>query len=95
MIITDDIINYVSSLARLDLDNDEKSRIKSEIEKIIEYMEILNSLDTNGIEPMSHVLDSTNVFRDDIVSDSYMREYILANAPECDDVAFCVPKTVE
>lgn len=95
MIITDEIIDYVSSLARLDLSAEEKTRIKGEIEKIIDYMDVLNTLDTTKVEPMSHVLPVTNVFREDTVAVSVPREEILANAPEVDDGAFRVPKTVE
>lgn len=95
MIITDEIITYVSSLARLDLSDMEKAKIKGEIEKIIDYMDILNTLDTTGVEPLSHVLPVTNVFREDVVKPSVPREEILANAPESDEGAFRVPKTVE
>ena len=95
MIITDEIIEYVSSLARLDLSSEEKIKIKSEIEKIIDYMDILNTLDTADVEPMSHVLPTVNVFREDEVVASYPREEILKNAPDTDEGAFRVPKTVE
>ena len=95
MIITDEIIDYVSSLARLDLNTEEKTKLKGEIEKIIDYMDVLNTLDTTDVEPMSHVLPVTNVFREDVVKPSVPREDILANAPESDEGAFRVPKTVE
>ena len=95
MRITDDIIDYVSSLARLDLNVEEKVKIKGDIEKIIDYMDILNGLDTEGVEPMSHVLPVTNVFREDVALPSVERELILKNAPESDEGAFRVPKTVE
>ena len=95
MKITDELIDYVSSLARLSLSDDEKAKIKDEIGKIIDYMVILNQLDTAGVEPMSHVLPVTNVFRKDEVAPSYDRDAILANAPDKADGAFRVPKTVE
>ncbi len=95
MKITDEIIDYVSSLARLDLSGDEKAKIKGEIEKIIDYMDILNTLDTTDVEPMSHVLPTTNIFREDEVVASLPREEILSNAPDSDEGAFRVPKTVE
>lgn len=95
MKITDEIIDYVSSLARLDLNAEEKVKIKGDIEKIIDYMDILNGLDTEGVEPMSHVLPVTNVFREDVALPSVDRELILKNAPESDEGAFRVPKTVE
>lgn len=95
MKITDEIIDYVSSLARLDLNSEEKTKIKGEIEKIIDYMDVLNGLDTSEVEPMSHVLPTTNVFREDVALPSVEREAILKNAPESDEGAFRVPKTVE
>ena len=95
MKITDGIIEYVSSLARLDLNPEEKTKIKGEIEKIIDYMDVLNQLDTTDVEPMSHVLPTTNVFREDVACPSYPRDDILKNAPESDEGAFRVPKTVE
>lgn len=95
MKITDEIIDYVSSLARLDLNSEEKTKIKGEIEKIIDYMDVLNTLDTTDVEPISHVLPTTNVFREDVALPSVDRDEILSNAPEVDDGAFRVPKTVE
>lgn len=95
MKITDELLDYVSSLARLALSPEEKAKTKAEIGKIIDYMEVLNTLDTTDIEPMSHVLPVTNVFREDTVAPSYPREEILANAPDGTESAFRVPKTVE
>ena len=94
MKITDGIIEYVSSLARLDLNPEEKTKIKGEIEKIIDYMDVLNQLDTTDVEPMSHVLPTTNVFREDVVKNGDGREETLANAPERKDDCFVVPKTI-
>ena len=95
MKITDELLEYVSSVARLDLNSEEKTKIKGEIEKIIDYMDVLNTLDTSDVEPMSHVLPTTNVFREDVALPSADRDEILKNAPEVDDGAFRVPKTVE
>ena len=95
MKITDEIIDYVSSLARLDLNSEEKTKIKGEIEKIIDYMDVLNTLDTSDVEPMSHVFPINNVFREDVVTNGDDREEILSNAPESKDGAFVVPKTFD
>ena len=95
MQITDELIAYVASLARLSLTEEEKEWTKKELGSILNYMDILNGLDTRDIEPMSHVLPLRNVFREDEVRPSYPREALLANAPEEDDGAFRVPKTVE
>ena len=92
---TDELIDYVSSLARLALSEEEKAKTKEEISKIIDYMDILNTLDTTDVEPMSHVLPVTNVFREDVAAKSYDRDVILENAPDGNHGAFRVPKTVE
>ena len=62
---------------------------------MLEYIDKLNELDTDGVEPMSHVFPVNNVFREDIVINGDDREEILKNAPERKDGAFVVPKTVE
>ncbi len=95
MQINDELISYVASLARLSLTEAEKEKTKKELGSILNYMDILNGLDTQGIEPMSHVLPLNNVFREDEVKASYPREELLANAPDEDDGAFRVPKTLE
>ena len=95
MKITAEIIDYVSSLARLELSGEEKTKIENEFEKIIDYMDVLNTLDTNGVEPMSHVLPQVNVFREDEAKPSVDRSEILKNAPDARDGAFTVPQAVE
>ncbi len=95
MKITDEMIDYIGILARLELSGEEKETAKTEIEKIINYMDILNTLDTEGIEAMSHAFPVKNVFREDVVEPSVDRETILKNAPDEKDGCFKVPKTVE
>ena len=68
---------------------------KKDMESMLDYVDKLNELDTDGVEPMSHVFPVNNVFREDIVTNGDDREEILANAPERKDGAFVVPKTVE
>jgi aspartyl-tRNA(Asn)/glutamyl-tRNA(Gln) amidotransferase subunit C len=62
---------------------------------MLDYIDKLNELDTEGVEPMSHVFSMNNVFREDAVVNGDDRENILANAPEQKDGAFKVPRTVE
>jgi len=95
MKITDEMTDYISELARLRLKDDEKEGVRSEMEKIINYMDTLNRLDTTGIEAMSHAFPVKNVFRKDEVHPSVNREEILANAPDKKDGAFKVPKTFD
>lgn len=95
MKITDELIDYIGILAKLRLEEGEKETAKVEIEKIINYMDALNTVDTDGIEAMSHAFPVKNVFRDDVVKQSVDREVITENAPHKKDGCFKVPKTVD
>ena len=91
MKITDEIIDYVAALAKLSLSEEGRERAKSDLQ----MMDVMNELDTDGIEPMSHAFSITNVFREDVVTNQEMREALLENAPSKKDGCFLVPKTVE
>ncbi len=94
-VITDETIDYVGILAKLELSAEEKEQAKKDMANMLDYIDMLNELDTTGVEPMSHVFPVNNVFREDVVSNGDDRENILANAPEEKDGSFMVPKTVE
>lgn len=93
-LITDEIIEYVGILAKLELSDTEKEQAKKDMSKMLAYVDKLNELDTGNVEPMSHIFPITNVFREDIVSDTDGSEDALANAPEKKDGGFKVPKTI-
>lgn len=95
MEITKEMVDYVSELSRLRLDEQSKEKMRGELEQIIAYMDVLNTLDTTGVEPMSHVFPVKNVLREDEVKPSSPRQALLANAPAPDGAAFLVPKAVE
>ena len=95
MKISDEMIDYIGILARLKLKDEEKDSAKTEMEKIINYMDTLNQLDTTGIEAMSHAFPVKNVFREDVVQPSTDRDVITANAPNSKDGCFVVPRTFE
>ena len=95
MKITEEMVDYVSALSRLRLPEEEKVKVAAELEQIIGYMDVLNTLDTSGVEPMSHVFPVKNVLREDEVKPSSPRQALLANAPAPDEAAFLVPKAVE
>ena len=94
-IIDDKTIEYVGILAKLELSEEEKQEAKKDMGRMLDYIDKLNELDTDGVEPMSHVFPVNNVFREDIVTNGDDREGILKNAPERKEGAFVVPKTVE
>lgn len=93
--IDDATIEYVGILAKLELSGEEKEQAKKDMESMLDYVDKLNELDTNGVEPMSHVFPVHNVFREDVVTNGDESEKTLANAPEKKDSAFMVPKTVD
>lgn len=93
--ISDEIIEYVGILAKLELSGEEKEAAKKDMEGMLNYIDKLNELDTEGVEPMSHIFPVNNVFREDVVTNKDERDRILANAPQQKDGAFKVPKTVE
>lgn len=88
-------IEHLSRLARLSLSEDEKRLFSGQIDNILTYMEKLNELDTNRIEPTSHVIAIMNVTREDVGKDSLVREDALANAPDHNDRFYRVPKIIE
>lgn len=94
-IISDETIEYVGILAKLELSGEEKEQAKKDMGNMLDYIDMLNSLDTEGVEPMSHVFPVHNVFREDVVVNGDERDKILSNAPAEKDGAFKVPKTVE
>ena len=94
-VISDEMIEYVGILAKLELSDEEKEQAKQDMDRMLDYIDQLNELDTSGVEPMSHVFPVENVFREDVVTNGDDRDEMLANAPESKDGAFKVPKTVE
>ena len=94
-VISDETIEYVGILAKLELSEDEKGKAKSDMGKMLDYIDKLNELDTSSVEPMSHVFPVNNVFRNDVVENGDDRENILKNAPEQKNGAFVVPKTFD
>ncbi len=95
MKIDNQLIDYVAALSRLEVADSEREGLIKDLGSIIGYMDKLNTLDTDGIEPMSHAFPVRNVFREDKVVPSVDREVILQNAPAKKDGSFKVPKTVE
>lgn len=95
MKITDETVDYVAALAKLQLSVEQKEKAKVDLESILTYMDVMNDLNTDGIEPMSHAFPLTNVFREDVVTNQENRDALLENAPSKKDGCFLVPKTVE
>ena len=94
-IITDETIEYVGILAKLELSPEEKEQAKVDMGRMLDYIDKLNELDTAGVEPMSHVFPVQNVFREDVVINGDESEKMLKNAPGEKDNMFMVPRTFE
>ena len=94
MTITDETIDYVGILAKLELSPEEKEQAKKDMSDMLDYVSKLNELNTDGVEAMSHTFPYNNVFREDVVTNGDGSEETLANAPEQKNGAFKVPKTV-
>ena len=95
MIVNTELVDYISGLSRLELEAGEKQAMTAQLEQIIACMDVLNRLDTTGVEPMSHVFPVKNVLREDEMVPSQDRTELLAGAPVPDGEAFLVPKAVE
>ena len=93
--ISDETMEYVGILAKLDLNGEEKEAARQDMQKMLDYVDKLNELDTSGVEPMTHIFSMGNVFREDEVTNKDNRADMLANAPKEKDGQYMVPKTVE
>lgn len=95
MKITLQEVEHVAKLGRLELTEQEKTSLTAQLSNILTYVEKLNELDTKGVEPTSHVLDISNVMREDVAHESLSQERALANAPEKAAGHYKVPKIIE
>jgi aspartyl-tRNA(Asn)/glutamyl-tRNA(Gln) amidotransferase subunit C len=88
-------VEHVAHLARLEITPKEKEKFTAQLNDILGYIDKLNELDTQGVEPMSHAIAVTNAFREDKVLDSIGTEKSLANAPDGRGEFFRVPKVID
>lgn len=95
MNITPKDVQHVAKLARLNLTPEEEQMFTSQLNAILQYAEKLNELDTEGIQPTTHVLHLNNVMREDKIRESLPIEKVLLNAPDEEDGQFKVPAVLE
>ncbi|WP_044642008.1 Asp-tRNA(Asn)/Glu-tRNA(Gln) amidotransferase subunit GatC [Risungbinella massiliensis] len=95
MAINQEQVERVAALARLKLTEAEKEQFTEQLNKILQFADKLNELDTENVEPTSHVLPMKNVMREDEVRESLDREKVLQNAPDQQDGMFRVPAVFE
>jgi aspartyl-tRNA(Asn)/glutamyl-tRNA(Gln) amidotransferase subunit C len=88
-------VRRVALLSRLELSDEEVAQFSTQLSSIVEYIEKLNELDTDNVEPLAHCLPVHNVLREDVPKPSLSNDAALANAPEREDEYFKVPKILD
>lgn len=92
--VTDELINKIEILSKLQLNEDERKQAKSDMEKMLEYIDILGEVETDNVTGITHFNDDVNVFREDEIFEYNEADKIVNNAPESNAGMFGVPKTV-
>jgi len=94
MQVTDELIDKLAALSKLNFNDEEKIEIRSDLERMIGFVEKLQEVDTDGLEPLLHMVDRVNIWREDVPSGEINRELALKNAPAHDHQFFKVPKII-
>lgn len=95
MELSRDQVQKIAMLARLELTEEEETRLARQLGQILEYIETLQEIDTTDVAPTAHIVDSENPMREDRVTNAPQADAMLANAPERDGDHFKVPKIIE
>ena len=93
MLSKEDVLK-IAKLSKLEFSENEIETFRTDLNKIFNHMEELNSVDTTDVEPLFNVLDLKDVLRKDVVKDSGIKKDILKNSPNSDDEFIIVPKVV-
>lgn len=88
-------IEYLTKLARIELNDQEKASLEKDLDAVIDYMNLLSTINTDDIEPMEHVLGLSNVTREDQLIAPSDRDLLLGCAPNAEDGFYSVPLAVE
>ncbi len=94
MKIDDKVVDKVASLAKLQFEGAEKEAIKSDLERLLSFMDLLNEVDTDGVEPLKYVTHGMLDLRPDVVKEEVTKQQALENAPSADSDYFKVPKVL-
>lgn len=95
MEVNDQLVDKLANLSRLEFNESEKAEIKSDLQRMIAFVEKLNELNLDGVEPLLHMSEEVNVLREDEVKGSISREDGLKNAPDHTTEFFKVPKVIK
>jgi len=94
MKIDENMVDNLAHLARLRFDVQEKESIRMDLEKMVAFVEQLQTIDTKGVEPLLHISDAANILREDAIKGSVTKQEALLNSPVADDTFFKVPKVI-
>lgn len=94
MTVDETLVDHLAHLARLSFENEARTEIKNDLNRMLAFVDKLNELNTDGIEPLIYMVDETNVMRKDIVKTDITHEEGLKNAPKRDSDYFRVPKVI-
>jgi len=94
MIITDKLLDKIAHLARLEVTDKEREPLKDDMNAILEWVDKLKEIDTEGVEPLVYMSEEINNVREDIVKNQLSKEEALKNAPDTDGSFFRVPKVI-
>lgn len=95
MEVTTGLIDNLANLARLQFNDEEKAEIKNDLQRMIAFVEKLQEVDTTGTEPLLHMTDAMDAYREDEVKGSMQKATALANAPAASQDYFKVPKVIK
>jgi aspartyl-tRNA(Asn)/glutamyl-tRNA(Gln) amidotransferase subunit C len=95
MSVSPEQVRHIAKLARIAMSDEELDRLLPELNAIIGWVEQLGEVNTDGVEPLTAVIDQKLRLRDDVVNDGNIRDRVLANAPEAQHGFFAVPKVIE
>ena len=95
MSLDSDAVLNIAKLARISIAEDDIPAMADQLSKILNFVEQMNAVDTNGVEPMAHPLDLTQRLRDDEVTESDQREQFQSIAPQVEAGLYLVPKVIE
>lgn len=95
MSVSKDDVRKVARLSRIAVPDDKLETLAGELSGIMGWIEQLNEVDIEGVEPMTSVVEAKLPMREDVVSDGNIQDQVLANAPKSDEGFFVVPKAVE
>jgi aspartyl-tRNA(Asn)/glutamyl-tRNA(Gln) amidotransferase subunit C len=95
MPVSTDQVRHIAKLARIAMSDEEIERLAPELNNILGWVEQLGEVNTDGVEPLTAVIDQKLRLRDDVVTDGNIRDEVLANAPEAHHGFFAVPKVIE